>query len=177
MKQLMDYMRLILFVCGVLLGVQVPGFVDQYGQRLQAHATEAKLSLGEFQRDADRFFAGDLNKLIGHYRQNADEVVKAGGESIEVIYQRYLLLDGALQRFNQSAYSGFQQVAFEPLVDIRTEVWQDFTHTIMLDGRAIAIGLLLGFFISILSELCLVLCGKCCHKAYRLVSPKRHRLN
>ncbi|QYK01252.1 DUF2937 family protein [Shewanella psychrotolerans] len=177
MKQLIDYIRLMLFVSGVLLGVQVPAFVDQYGQRLQAHATEAKLSLGEFQRDADRFFGGDLDKLIAHYRQNTDEVVKAGGESIEGIYQRYLLLEGALQRFNRSAYSGFQQVAFEPLADIRTEVWQHFSHTIMLDGRAIAIGLLIGLLLSMLSELCLVIVGKSCHKAYRLVILKRSRLN
>jgi hypothetical protein len=47
-KHLMDYLRLVLFVCGVLVGIQVPGFVDQYGQRLEAHQLEAKLSLAEF---------------------------------------------------------------------------------------------------------------------------------
>lgn len=173
MKPLMDYMRLILFVCGVLLGVQVPAFVEQYGQRLQAHTMEAKLSLGEFQRDADRFFGGDLKQLLAHYRQNPDQVIRAGGESIDALYQRYQLLDSALERFNQSAYSGYRQLLLEPLVDIRSEVWQHFSHTIMLDGRAIAIGLLLGFLISILCELCLVFLGKCCRKTYRFVLPKK----
>ncbi|WP_258405234.1 DUF2937 family protein [Shewanella mesophila] len=173
----MDYLRLVLFVCGVLLGVQVPAFVDQYGKALAAHTQEAKQSLAEFQRDADRFFGGDIDRLIAHYKQNPDAVFNAGGESIETIYQRYRLLSEAFAEFNQSTYGGFDQLVMSPLPEIRDQVWQNFSHTIMLDGRAIAIGLLLGFFISILSELCLVLCGKCCHKAYRLVSPKRHRLN
>ena len=98
-KHLMDYLRLVLFVCGVLIGIQVPGFVDQYGQRLEAHQLEAKQSLGEFQHDANRFFGGDINKLIRHYRQNNDPVFSAGGESIESIYQRYVQLTDALTRF------------------------------------------------------------------------------
>ncbi|WP_153913013.1 DUF2937 family protein [Shewanella sp. TC10] len=172
MKSIMDYLRLILFVSGVLLGVQVPAFVDQYGQRLQAHTQEAKLSLAEFQRDADRFFAGDLDKLINHYQQNPDQVINAGGDSIEAIYQRYQLLSGALNQFNQTAYSSFEQVAFEPMEDIRQEVWHNFSHTIMLDTRAIGIGLVLGFLLSLACELCLVGCGKGCKHAYRAIRPK-----
>ncbi|MCL1047068.1 DUF2937 family protein [Shewanella electrodiphila] len=172
MKSIMEYLRLILFVSGVLLGVQVPAFVDQYGQRLQAHTQEAKLSLDEFQRDADRFFAGDIQKLISHYQQNPDQVINAGGDSIEAIYQRYQLLNGALNQFNQTAYSRFEQVAFEPMEDIRQEVWNNFSHTIMLDTRAIAIGLVLGFLLSLICELCLVGCGKGCKHAYRALKPK-----
>lgn len=173
MKSLMDYVRLILFVCGVLLGVQVPAFVDQYGQQLQAHTMEAKLSLSAFKRDAERFFDGDINKLIDHYRQNPDTVINAGGDNIESLYQRYQLLQGALQRFNQSPYSGFQQVMFEPLGDIRDQVWQQFSHTIILDRRAIAIGLLLGLLFALLCEVLLVLLLKGVRRTYRIAVPKR----
>ncbi|GIU19493.1 hypothetical protein TUM4644_07350 [Shewanella colwelliana] len=166
-RRLMDYLRLLLFVCGVLLGVQVPAFVDQYGQRLQAHTIEAKHSLAEFQRDADRFFDGDIEKLISHYQQNPDAVINAGGESIHTIYLRYQHLDSALKQFNQTAYSGFRQVAFEPLADIRSEAWHNFTHTIMLDSRAMTIGLMLGLLLAMLCELLLVGAGKCCVSVYR----------
>ncbi|GIU49412.1 DUF2937 family protein [Shewanella sp. KT0246] len=172
MKSIMEYLRLILFVSGVLLGVQVPAFVDQYGQRLHAHSQEAKLSLAEFQRDADRFFGGDIQQLIAHYQQNPDQVINAGGDSIEAIYQRYQLLNVALIQFNQTDFSGFKQVAFEPMEDIRQEVWHHFSHTIMLDTRAISIGLLLGLLLSLACELCLVGCGKGCKHAYRAIKPK-----
>lgn len=173
MKSLMDYVRLILFVCGVLLGVQVPAFVDQYGQQLQAHTTEAKLSLSVFQRDADRFFDGDIHQLINHYRHNPDTVINAGGDNIETLYQRYQLLQGALQRFNQTPYSGFQQVMLEPLADIRSQVWQQFSHTIMLDGRAITIGLSLGLLFALLCEVLLRLLVAGCWRTYRIMVPSR----
>ncbi|PMG49594.1 hypothetical protein BCU91_02685 [Shewanella sp. 10N.286.52.B9] len=171
MKSVFDYLRLILFVSGVLLGVQVPAFVDQYGQRLQAHTQEAKLSLAEFEQDADRFFAGDIQQLIAHYQHNPDQVFSAGGDSIQAIYQRYQLLNGALMQFNQTAFSGFEQVAFTPMEDIRQEVWHNFSHTIMLDTRAITIGLVLGFLLSLICELCLLGCGKGCRHAYRALKP------
>ncbi|WP_076538305.1 DUF2937 family protein [Shewanella sp. UCD-KL21] len=177
MKSVFDYLRLVLFVSGVLLGVQVPAFVDQYGQRLDAHTTEAQLSLAEFQRDADRFFGGDLNKLIEHYQASPDAVINAGGQSIQVLYDRYQLLSSALVQFNQTAYSSFEQVALAPLEDIRQEVWQQFSHTIMLDTRAIAIGLVLGLLFSMLCELTLVACGKCCQHGYRALKPKAAKAN
>ncbi|WP_281212818.1 DUF2937 family protein [Shewanella insulae] len=169
LRRLMDYLRLLLFVCGVLLGVQVPAFVDQYGKALTAHTQEAKQSLAEFQRDADRFFGGDIDRLIAHYKQNPDAVFNAGGESIEVLYQRYQLLSAALTEFNQSAYGGFDQLILSPLPAIRDQVWQHFSHSILLDGRAIAFGLVFGLLFAMLCELTLHGCGRCCSSAYRRI--------
>ncbi|MFV7769952.1 DUF2937 family protein [Shewanella marisflavi] len=171
-RRLMDYLRLLLFVCGVLLGVQVPAFVDQYGKALAAHIQEAKQNLAEFQRDADRFFGGDLDKLITHYKQNPDAVFNAGGESIEAIYQRYQLLSEALTEFNQSTYGGFDRLVLAPLPEIRDQVWQNFSHSILLDGRAIGFGLVFGLLFAMLCELTLHGCGRCARGAYRHLGPK-----
>ncbi|UCX03193.1 DUF2937 family protein [Shewanella glacialimarina] len=165
-KYLMDYLRIILFVCGVLIGIQVPGFVDQYGQRLEAHQLEAKLSLAEFQRDADRFFGGDFNKLISHYRQNNDPVVNAGGESIESIYQRYVLLTEALTQFRQHSYSPYQQLILAPQQDIQVEVWKNYSHVILLKPEAIAIGMLLGLLFAVLCESILSILYLGCRKVF-----------
>ncbi|QYJ82279.1 DUF2937 family protein [Shewanella aegiceratis] len=171
-RRLMDYLRLLLFVCGVLLGVQVPAFVDQYGKALAAHTQEAKQSLAEFQRDADRFFGGDIDRLIAHYKQNPDAVFNAGGESIEALYQRYQLLSSALTEFNQSGYGGFDRLVLAPLPEIRDQVWQHFSHSILLDGRAIAFGLVFGLLFAMFCELTLHGCGHCCRGAYRRLRRK-----
>ncbi|MGX9460263.1 DUF2937 family protein [Shewanella sp. A14] len=168
-RRLMDYIRLVLFVSGVLIGIQVPGFVDQYGQRLEAHQLEAKLSLAEFQRDADRFFAGDISKLIRHYQQNNDPVFSAGGESIESLYQRYTSLTQALSRFNQHSYSPYQQIILAPQKDIQSEVWQAYSYVILLKPQAIAIGLLFGLIVSMLCELILSILYMGCR---RILTPR-----
>lgn len=151
----MDYVRLVLFVCGVLIGIQVPAFVEQYGQRLEAHQQEAKLALATFQKDADRYFSGDLSQLVAHYKKNNDPVITDGGHSIDALIKRYTLLTDALTQFRQNQYSPYQQILLQPQRDIQVEVWQGFTHVIVLKPDAIAIGAFIGFLIALLCDLIL----------------------
>ncbi|MGZ9899743.1 DUF2937 family protein [Shewanella gaetbuli] len=174
MKTIIEYFRLILFVCGVLIGVQFPAFIDQYGQRLEAHLLESQLSLQAFQRDADKFFAGDIHRLISHYQRSADEVVQAGGNNIQTIYDRAEQLQAALQQFKQSELSSIQHVLITPVDNIRTETWQGFTHMVVLDTYAILMGLVLGLFIALLTESCLVCVGRGCRYCFHL-GKKPHK--
>ncbi|MBN2700034.1 MAG: DUF2937 family protein [Methylothermaceae bacterium] len=144
MAVIVDYLRLILFLGGALVGVQIPGFVDQYGKGLESHFLESKQNLEEFQRDADRYFGGNLEKLIAHYKSNGDRVFHAGGESIDAIYRRNLILKNAVADFRESYFSALSQVFFNPVPEIRSEVWNNYTYFVKLDFSAIAIGLTVG---------------------------------
>ncbi len=42
---LRSYLRLLLFAFGLLVGVQIPAFMDVYTQRLEAHRLESAHSL------------------------------------------------------------------------------------------------------------------------------------
>jgi hypothetical protein len=39
---LLSYLRLLLFTFGLLAGVQVPGFIKDYSQRVEAHLIESQ---------------------------------------------------------------------------------------------------------------------------------------
>ena len=71
---LRSYLRLILFTCGLLLGVQIPGLINDYSQRVEAHLLESREGLKGFQQTAQRFFNGDLEALVRHYRSSDDPV-------------------------------------------------------------------------------------------------------
>ena len=45
---LLSYLRLVLFAVGLLVGVQVPGFIDDYGSRVAAHRLESEQGLKGF---------------------------------------------------------------------------------------------------------------------------------
>jgi uncharacterized membrane protein len=47
-----SYLRLVLFAFGLLVGVQVPGFITDYQQRADAHRNEALQSLQGFRATA-----------------------------------------------------------------------------------------------------------------------------
>ncbi len=69
-----SYLRLVLFTLGLLLGVQVPGFIDDYAKRVDAHRLEAAQNIQGFQQTAGQFFNGSLEELVRHYRSNSDPV-------------------------------------------------------------------------------------------------------
>ena len=58
------YLRLVLFALGLLIGVQAPGFVDQYSKRVSAHYIEAKKNFAGFQHTADAYFGGSMAALV-----------------------------------------------------------------------------------------------------------------
>ena len=155
MGKITEYLRLVVFIAALLAGLQVPGFVEQYHQSLQAHLKEAEHSLAEFQNDADKYFSGDMDQLVAHYRASADQVFNAGGESIDAIRQRHAQLQSALSRFTQHAYSPYYQTLIEPVPEIQKEVWEQFSHTVVLDQTAIAIGVICGVLLTLVISLSL----------------------
>jgi len=153
MKVIFSYLRLILFLGGVLVGIQVPGFVDQYGKSLKSHFIESETNLNEFKDDAEKYFGGDMEKLIVHYKKDKDPVFTSGGESIDSIYQRNTELKVALADFNSGTISAYFQVFLTPVKDIKSEVWRDYTYSIRLDPSAISVGLVTGLLIAVLAEI------------------------
>lgn len=153
MRIAIEYIRLCLFFGAALIGVQVPSFVEQYGQRLQSHALESNASLGEFQADADRYFKGDIEKLIEHYKNSKDRVFVDGSKSIGAIFSRNKLLERSLEQFNASPLSAYQATFFTPVDDIRIEAWTNYDHSIRLKTVSIVWALGLGALVALICEL------------------------
>ena len=141
------------FLGCTLAGMQVPAFVDQYAKSLESHLAESRMALNAFQDDADRYFGGSLEKLIGHYIGNEDQVFNEGGRSIQSIYDRYRVLQTSFTQFQSNPWSAYSQALFAPVPDVRAEVWKNYTYAIQLTPGAIAFGLLVGLFFSLGIEL------------------------
>jgi len=172
MRKILEYLRLVLFVGGVLIGIQIPSFVDQYGKRLDAHWQESEISLKEFKRDAEKYFSGDLQQLINQYQNNADPIVNDGGRNIAKLHERNQLLSDARARFSHNQLSPYLQTLFEPLDDIREETWADYSFTVVLNTFAIIGGLATGVLLTALVEFFLALLGLI---FIRPLIPKRNR--
>jgi hypothetical protein len=153
MRRIIDYLRLLFFTGGVLVGVQVPAFIDQYGKTLEAHLLESSLNLKEFQKDAERYFDGNLDKLIAHYLNNEDPIVKDGGNSIAAIYTRNQTLTQVWKIFTASTYSAYAHVILNPLKDIENEVWRNYSYSIILNLSAVISGLTCGFILSLIIDI------------------------
>jgi F0F1-type ATP synthase assembly protein I len=152
MAILRSYARLILFTAGVLVGVQVPSFVDQYFKRVSAHQKEAMSNFRGFEQTAGRHFSGDVRALLRHYEASADPVFQADAKNIEAIFTRLRRHTEELEVLGSSLVHQIFHVVFAADRDIVRETRNEFSATIPLNRSAILCGLVLGLFTAVLFE-------------------------
>ncbi|OLF55672.1 DUF2937 family protein [Pseudomonas chlororaphis] len=133
---LLSYLRLVLFAAGLLVGVQVPGFINDYAKRVEAHLIEAQASLQGFQGTANQFFKGDLQALVGHYRASEDPVFRSDADSLSTLLVRQHALDKQFQAMQGPWYIRLLQVVLAADPDIRKETWNGYSYQILLTPEA-----------------------------------------
>ena len=154
---LLSYLRLVLFAAGLLIGVQVPGFINDYAKRVEAHLIEAQTGLSGFQGTAIQFFKGDMQALVAHYRASEDPVFRSDADSLSNLLTRQLALDKQFQAMQGPWYIRVLQVVLAADPDIRKETWNGYSYQILLTPEAMIWGmsgaLLLSFGIECLFRL------------------------
>ena len=145
---LRSYLRLVLFAFGLLVGVQVPGVILDYTQRVEAHLIEARESLSGFNDTAARFFNGDLQALIQHYRSSSDPVFQNDAASIDNLQRRHDLLDHEWQVMQGPWYQRAWHVLVAADPALRDETLKGYSYQVVLTPEAIGWGLALALFIA-----------------------------
>ena len=150
------YLRLALFAVGLLAGVQVPGFVDQYAKRVSAHYLEVAQNFTGFQNTADQYFGGSIDALIAHHEQSSDSVFKDEAKPIRALYARLQSLAVELAAMNRSIFSRIMHVAFRPDKEILNETLAAYSYTVPLNQAAILSGVSSGLLLALMVEAVLV---------------------
>ena len=138
---LLSYVRLVLFAAGLLIGVQVPGFISDYAKRVEAHLIEAQTGLSGFQGTANQFFKGDMQALVAHYRGSDDPIFRSDADSLSNLLTRQLALDKQFQAMQGPWYIRFLQVVLVADPDIRKETWNGYSYQILLTPEAMIWGM------------------------------------
>ena len=147
-----NYLRLIVFALGLLIGIQLPGFVDQYVKRVDAHLIEVSRNFAGFQEIADKYFGGDVEALIAHHVASADQAFHDEARSIREMYARLALLRAELAALKGSLAQQILHVAFHPNKEILDETRAAYTYTVPLSPPAVICGVALGALLAMLVE-------------------------
>jgi hypothetical protein len=150
------YLRLALFAVGLLAGIQVPGFADQYAKRVSAHYIEVTKNFAGFEHTADQYFGGSIDALLAHHESSTDSVFKDEAKSIRAMYARLQSLTLELAAMNQSMLSRILHVAFRPDKEILNETLSAYSYTVPLSPDAILCGVGTGLLLALAIELILV---------------------
>ncbi|MFK3799544.1 MULTISPECIES: DUF2937 family protein [unclassified Pseudomonas] len=149
---LRSYVRLVLFTAGLLIGVQIPGFISDYSKRVEAHLMEAQQNLRGYNETAQRFFNGDVQALIQHYRSSDDPVFKTDANNISNLLTRNQVLDREFMALQGPWYLRAWHVLTAADPDIRTETWNGYTWQVLLSPEVIGWGLACALLFSLVIE-------------------------
>ena len=149
---LRSYLRLVLFTAGLLFGVQIPGFISDYGKRVEAHLLEAQQSVRGYNATAQQFFKGDVQALIQHYRNSEDPVFRADADTINSLLTRTQVLQREWLAMQGPWYARAIHVAVAADADIRSETWNGYTWQVLLAPNVIAWGIICALLLAFLIE-------------------------
>lgn len=156
---LRSYLRLTLFAFGLLLGVQVPGFVDDYGKRVEAHRLESQQSLRGFQETASKFFKGDMDALVAHYRVSDDPVMRSDAQSVAHLVQRAGLLEREWLAMQGPWYQQAWHLATAADQELFDETLQAYRYQVLFTPDAILWGVICALLLAWSVESFIVLIG------------------
>lgn len=146
------YLRLALFAVGLLAGVQVPGFVDQYAKRVSAHYVEVTRNFAGFQRTADQYFAGSIDALLAHHETSTDSVFKDEAKPIRALFARLQSLTTEIAAMNRPILSRIAHIAFQPDKQILDETIAAYSYNVPLNQEAILCGVTAGLLLALAIE-------------------------
>lgn len=140
------------FAFGILIGVQAPNVATQYEHRVDAHLSEVTLNFAGFQKIADQYFEGNVERLILHHQQSNDRVFQAEAEPIRKLWVRLQHL-----RAEQAALAGglahkLFHLATRADPELREETLDNYVATVPLTMEAIICGLIAAFLLGALVE-------------------------
>ncbi|WP_415755185.1 DUF2937 family protein [Pseudomonas leptonychotis] len=154
-----SYLRLALFALGLLVGVQVPGFIDDYSKRVDAHRIEAELGLKGFRETARRFFKGDLVALVGHYQASADPVMRSDAQSLGSLVERSAFLEREAKAMQGPWYGQVWHLATAADHELLDETLSAYRYQVLLAPEAIAWGIACALLLAWLLESLVLLVG------------------
>jgi competence protein ComGC len=163
------YLMIIVACISLLLGLQIPNFVDQYQKRVDAHLREVSVNLLPFQDIAAKYFGGDMNKLIELHRASAEKPFQEEGSAIEKMVARKLRFEADLAALNTSLPLKALHVILHGDKEMRDEVIGQYTYAVPLNQDALVFGSCVALVILLLVELLLALA----RMAIKKLSPAR----
>src|SRR5512140_3747868 len=151
------YLIVIVACIALLIGLQVPNFVDQYQKRVDAHLREVTVNLQPFQDIAAKYFGGDMSKLIALHRNSSEKPFQEEGAAIEKMVQRKLRFEADLAALQVSLPQKAWHVLLHGDREIVDEALGQYTYAVPLNQDALMFGAGAAIVILMLVEMLLAL--------------------
>jgi hypothetical protein len=147
------YSLKIVFALTLLLGLQLPNFLQQYEIRLDGHYIEAQNHLEEYQKLANLYFSSDLQALINKHKNSAEQVFRDEAVIIDDLQKRFTYLQAQKEALDSSLTKRLFFLSQQLNSQLFKETKNNYQAEIVLNKDAISVGLIVALVASLLLEL------------------------
>lgn len=151
------YLMIIVACISLLVGLQIPNFIDQYQKRIDAHLREVTANLQPFQEIADKYFGGDIVRLIDLHRNSEAQPFREEGVAIETMVQRKQRFEADLAALQTSLPQKALNVLLHGDREMIDEALGQYSYSVPLNQDALLFGAGVALVILLLVELLLAL--------------------
>jgi len=153
MSILYRYLIVIVACVSLLVGLQIPNFVDQYQKRVDAHLREVTVNLQPFQEIANKYFGGDFAKLIELNVKSDAKPLQEEGLAIEQMVKRKLRFEADMAALQTSLTMKALHILLHGDQEILNEALAQYSYAVPLDLDALLFGAGVAIAILICTEL------------------------
>jgi hypothetical protein len=142
----------ILLVCAVVAGGLVPGFIAQYRQRLGGRLDQAQLDLAPWQRLAEQYYQGDIERLIHYHLESSDPKFHAEGAIIRGLLTTVQQLQSAVDALHGSLFRQAAYLARHADPGLARATLHDWVPTFALSTEGIVFALVFAVVVWLLFQ-------------------------
>ena len=153
MSILYRYLIVVIACIALLIGIQIPSFVDQYEKRLDAHLREVTVNLQPFQEIANKYLGGDLAKLVELNRKSDAKPLQEEGAAIEAMMLRKLRFEADMAAMQISLPMKALHILLQGDQEILDEARKQYSYTVPINPDALMFGGGIAILILIAAEL------------------------
>jgi hypothetical protein len=153
-------------IAAVVAGGLVPGFISQYRQRLGGRLDQARLDLEPWQKIADQFYHGDIDKLIQYHLGSTDPTFHAEGAVIRALVTSVQQLQAATDALHGSLVQQLHYLVLHGDPALARATFADWVPTFSLSGEGLLFALLFALGVWLLF-----------HALWRMVALGNRRLS
>jgi hypothetical protein len=140
-----------LFLVGAAVaGGLVPGFVTQYRQRLGGRLDQARLDLESWQKIADQYYHGDLQRLIQYHLSSTDPTFHSEGQIISDLVATVQQLEAAVNALNGDLVQQLSYLTLHVDSGLARATLKDWVPTFSLSPEGIVVALVFALLIWLL---------------------------
>lgn len=153
MGKIHHYISMLIFTAALMVGVQLPNFVDQYVKRMEAHLKEAQIQYNEYSKIAELSHGGSMEALIKKHENSIDATFRAEAEPLRKSIQRKQFYESELKVLQGSFWTQTWHVLTSADSEILKDTYHSYSANVPLNINAAICGLGFGLIASLMLEL------------------------